>query len=152
MQKYCVLSLIRLIIGSAYTVYASEAATRGVLLKSVSLKISQNSKSFRLGTLWKKRLRHRCCPVNFVKFLRTPFLQNISGQLLLLRVWLDLCWYSCENIKNILINLTVKVCTLIYTRNYITYTRNQNHNWKVLCTHTKGNRNFLVFSTGKKIN
>ena len=106
MQKYCVLSLIRLIIGSAYTVYASEAATRGVLLKSVSLKISQNSKSFRLGTLWKKRLRHRCCPVNFVKFLRTPFLQNISGQLLLLRVWLDLCWYSCENIKNILINLT----------------------------------------------
>ena len=100
MQKYCVLSLIRLIIGSAYTVYASEAATRGVLLKSVSLKISQNSKSFRLGTY------EKCCPVNFVKFLRTPFLQNIFAQLLLLHVWLDLWWYSCENIKNILINLT----------------------------------------------
>ena len=106
MHKYCVLSLIRLIIGSAYTVYASEAATRGVLLNNVSLKISQNSKSFRLGTLWKKRLWHRCSTVNFVKFLRTPFLQNISGRLLLMRVWLDLCWYSCENIKNILINLT----------------------------------------------
>ena len=106
MHKYCVLSLIRLIIGSAYTVYASEAATRGALLKNVSLRISQNSESFRLGTLWKKRLWHRCSTVNFVKFLRTPFLQNISGRLLLMRVWLDLCWYSCENIKNILINLT----------------------------------------------
>ena len=35
-------------------------------------------------TLLKKRLRHRCFSVNFVKFLRTLFLQNTSGQLLLL--------------------------------------------------------------------
>ena len=28
----------------------------------------------------KKRLWHRCFPVNFVKFLRTPFLNNTSGQ------------------------------------------------------------------------
>ena len=27
----------------------------------------------------KKKLRHRCFPVNIVKFLRTPFLQNTSG-------------------------------------------------------------------------
>ena len=27
----------------------------------------------------KKRLWNRCCPVNFGKFLRTPFLQNSSG-------------------------------------------------------------------------
>ena len=33
--------------------------------------------------LLKKRLWHRCFPVNFIKFLRTPFLQNISGRLLL---------------------------------------------------------------------
>ena len=33
--------------------------------------------------LLKKRLWHRCFPVNFVKFLRTPFLQNTSGRLLL---------------------------------------------------------------------
>ena len=26
-----------------------------------------------------KRLWHRHCPVNFVKFLKTPFLQNMSG-------------------------------------------------------------------------
>ena len=31
----------------------------------------------------KKRLWHRCFPVNFAKFLRTPFLQNTSGRLLL---------------------------------------------------------------------
>ena len=31
----------------------------------------------------KKRLWHRCFPVNFTKFLRTPFLKNTSGRLLL---------------------------------------------------------------------
>ena len=36
-----------------------------------------------LATLLKKRLWHRCFPVDFAKFLRTPFLQNTSGQLLL---------------------------------------------------------------------
>ena len=34
-------------------------------------------------TLLKRRLWHRCFPVNFAKFSRTPFLQNTSGQLLL---------------------------------------------------------------------
>ena len=37
----------------------------------------------RPATLLKKRLWHRCFLVNFVKFLRTPFLQNTSGRLLL---------------------------------------------------------------------
>ena len=37
----------------------------------------------RPATLLKKRLWHRCFPVNFAKFLRTPFLQNTSGRLLL---------------------------------------------------------------------
>ena len=40
-------------------------------------------KRLRPATLLKKRLWHRCFLVNFVKFLRTPFLQNISGRLLL---------------------------------------------------------------------
>ena len=35
------------------------------------------------ATILKKRLWHRCVPVNFAKFLRTPFLQKTSGQLLL---------------------------------------------------------------------
>ena len=37
----------------------------------------------RHATLLKKSLWHRCFPVNFQKFLRTPFLQNTSGRLLL---------------------------------------------------------------------
>ena len=35
------------------------------------------------ATLLKKRFQHRCFPVNFAKFLRTHFLQNTSGWLLL---------------------------------------------------------------------
>ena len=37
-------------------------------------------------TIIKKRLWHRCFPGNLAKFLRTPFLQNTSGRLLLFRV------------------------------------------------------------------
>ena len=37
------------------------------------------------ATILKKRLQHLCEPVNFAKFLRTPFLQNTSERLLLLR-------------------------------------------------------------------
>ena len=36
----------------------------------------------RPATLLKKRLWQRCFPVNFRKFLRTPFLQNTYGRLL----------------------------------------------------------------------
>ena len=39
--------------------------------------------ALRPATLFKKSLWHRCFPVNFAKFLRTPFLQNTSGRLLL---------------------------------------------------------------------
>ena len=35
------------------------------------------------ATLLNKRLWHKCFPVNFAKFLRTTFLQNTSGRLLL---------------------------------------------------------------------
>ena len=37
----------------------------------------------RAATLLKKRHWQRCFPVNFTKFIRTPFLQNTSGRLLL---------------------------------------------------------------------
>ena len=65
----------------------TEAATRDVLCKKVFLEIfnsQENFTGFRPATLLKKRLLHRCFPVNLVKFLRIPFLQNTSGQLLLL--------------------------------------------------------------------
>ena len=58
----------------------TETATGGVVLKKVFLKIEGH----RPATLLKKRLWHRCFPVNFAKLLRTPFLQNTSGRLLLL--------------------------------------------------------------------
>ena len=40
----------------------------------------------RPATLFKKRLWHTCFPVNFAKSLRTPFLQNTSGRLLLNKI------------------------------------------------------------------
>ena len=66
-------------------------------MKKVILEISQNSQENTCGRvsglqLYKKRPWHRCFPVNFAKFLRTPSLQNTCGQLLLnlpLR-----CWFS----------------------------------------------------------
>ena len=66
--------------------------------KKLFLEISQNSQEStgarasyliklqaRLATLFKKRLWHRCFPVNFAKFLITPFLKNTSWCLLLLK-------------------------------------------------------------------
>ena len=78
---------------------ATEAATKSVLWIQMFLEISQNSKftekylfqslffhkvaGLRPATLLKKRLWHRCFPVNFVKFPISPILQNTSGRLLL---------------------------------------------------------------------
>ena len=75
----------------------SEAATRGVILRKGVLgnssKFSGKHKcqslffnkvaGLRPATLLKKRLWHRCFPVNFAKFLRTRFLQNTYGWVLL---------------------------------------------------------------------
>ena len=49
----------------------------------ISHQRSSMKKGLRPATVLKKRLWRRCSPVNFTKFLRTPFLQNTSGQLLL---------------------------------------------------------------------
>ena len=38
----------------------------------------------RAATLLKKKLRHRYVTVNFANFLRTPYLQNTFGRLLLI--------------------------------------------------------------------
>ena len=38
---------------------------------------------FRPATILKKRLEHKCFPVNIAKFLRTPILKNICERLLL---------------------------------------------------------------------
>ena len=73
----------------------SEAATGGVLVWKSALRNFEKFTEEHLcqslyfnkvpglcpATLLKKRLWHRCFPLNFTKFLRTPFLQNISGRL-----------------------------------------------------------------------
>ena len=57
----------------------SEAATISVLYKKVFLKISQNSQACNFV---KKETLTQGFPVNFAKFLRTPFSQNTSRLLL----------------------------------------------------------------------
>ena len=77
-----------MLLSCRYSVKSWEAATSGVLFIKVFLEISQNSQedtyagvffliklpASKPATLFKKRLWHRCFPVNFVKFLRTAFL------------------------------------------------------------------------------
>ena len=46
------------------------------LYKTVNQKYSTCAWGLEPATLLKKRLWHRCFPVNFVKFLRTPFLRT----------------------------------------------------------------------------
>ena len=79
--------LISFMIYIFFDLEITEAAVQKCSVKKVSLEISQNSHedtcdkfSFliklqaRPATLLKKRICRRCLPVNFVKFLRTPFL------------------------------------------------------------------------------
>ena len=63
----------------------SRSSHRRCSVKKVFLEISQNSQGNTCAriSLFKKRPWGRCFPVNFAKFLRTPFLQNTSGRLLL---------------------------------------------------------------------
>ena len=91
----------------------SESACKGVLYKKKFIKRSQNSqenacatfsffKKFLIQTLLKKRLWHRCFPVNFVKSLRTTFLQDTSGRLLtrvLYIIWI-FSRYTCYWFQN----------------------------------------------------
>ena len=75
--------------------HVAETVARRCFFKKMLLKISQNSqentcaKSLFLiklqatTTFLKRRLWRRCFPVNFPEFLRTPFLQNTFGWLLL---------------------------------------------------------------------
>ena len=66
--------------------------TRTVIFRSSHRSCSVKKESTCVGvsfinkvaaTSLKKRLQHRCSPENFVKFLRTPYLQNTSGRLLI---------------------------------------------------------------------
>ena len=80
-------------------------------VKDMFLEISQNSQgntcardSFLIkllpATLLKKTLRHSCFPVNFEKFLRTPFLRNTSRRLLLEVFVIKSCYPQLFYIKS----------------------------------------------------
>ena len=64
---------------------AQEAVTQRCSVKKVFVEISQNSQENTCArvSFLKKRLWHRCFPVNFVKFLRTSFLKEHLWWLLL---------------------------------------------------------------------
>ena len=75
-----------------YVRWKDRSSHQGCPMKEVFLKISQNSQEntcarvsflIKLLDLLKNRLWHSCFPVDFAKFLRTPFLENTFGLLLL---------------------------------------------------------------------
>ena len=56
----------------------------------------------KLATLLKKRLWHRCFPVNFAKLLGTPFFQNISSSCFCNKIWLWGRWNNSIKTKMVL--------------------------------------------------
>ena len=72
----------------------------------------------RTATLLKMRLQQRCFPVNFVKFLRTSFLQNTSQRLFLFVIHLTVSF--CEEVLYIYSNLLL-LEILTKTYNFVTF-------------------------------
>ena len=75
-------SYINKICNNSYVVYKFRSSHPDCFVKKMFLEISQNSQEntcVRVSFLLKKRPWHRCFPLNFAKFLRTPFLQSTSG-------------------------------------------------------------------------
>ena len=79
-------------------IYFTKAVTQKCSVKKVFCKISQENTCARVSFLIKLqisdlRLWHRCFPVNFVKFLRTPFFIKDLWWLLLILAVLYICTY-----------------------------------------------------------
>ena len=68
---------------SLHLIWFHEIRIKYVKRKPQRLRKKELKRSLRPATLLKKRLWRRCFPVNFVKFLKVPFLQNTSRRLLL---------------------------------------------------------------------
>ena len=62
----------------------------------------------------KKRLCYRCFPVNFTKFLRTPFLQSSSGRLLL-----NLPLFLKQSLNNSILSVPIPNCSITYLYGYL---------------------------------
>ena len=88
------------IINNQYLPLTPEAVTRSVLWKKVFLEILQNSqeKACARVSFLKKWLWHRCFPVNFAIFLRTPFF--IEHLWTTASVTLHISSYCCTRTRN----------------------------------------------------
>ena len=79
-----------------FNVYKKHSPSQKMFLE-ISQNSQENTCSLRPATLFKKTLWRRWFPVNFAKFLRTAFLQNTSGQLILCirysKDTLDIFWH-----------------------------------------------------------
>ena len=69
----------------------------------------------RSATLLKRRLCHRCFPVNFAKILRTPFLQDTFGLLLLQKLGIE----KVKRVANIENHIFIKYLQLNYSSRWI---------------------------------
>ena len=76
---------------------------------------------FETTLLKKRQIWHRCFPVNFAKFVRTPFLQNTSGRLLWIQYLLqrEIVW--CIRQVNWVTNI------YFVSDNYTIYMKNINN-------------------------
>ena len=99
------------------------------------LKISQNSKEkaagFRPTAILKKTLRHRCFTMNFAKFLKIRFLQNIFGQLLL--YWIKTVKYIEKQNKTHLVAASVSINYCCYYYYYYYYCYYYYYSYKEQC-------------------
>ena len=124
------------VISSMRSIKLWEAATRGVIWKKVFLEISQNSQentcvrvSFLIKDFFnfiKKRFWHRGFPVNFPKFLRTPFYRTYLVDCFCMRivVWICNFWEKCdeefEEVKTVIHLVTVSI-SFIKSFNWLRY-------------------------------
>ena len=72
----------------------------------------------RPANLLKKTLRHRCFPMNFGRFLRTPLLQNTSGGCFCTRTSPGDCFWYLKNLTFKLLILNIWILTPIQFYQY----------------------------------
>ena len=82
-----ILSIILIIFRSSHRRCSLKKGVFGNFTKFTGKQMCQNFIFNKVGGMWpaillKKRLWHRCFPMNFANFLRIPFLQNTSERLL----------------------------------------------------------------------
>ena len=81
-------------------IFLQEVLAWSASLEKISLKNLKNPQKitftrifffgkFQAAILFKKRLRQSCFAVKFAKFVRTPFLQNTSGGMLLIKIFVS---------------------------------------------------------------